>query len=78
MQQARSSEQKVADKKKIIKSAADSATFDPKSLLAWMAVVKHLQTEEMDQIPPSCWPFSCPDLASSCGHSECSCPTHKT
>jgi hypothetical protein len=33
MQQARSSEQKVADKKKIVKSAADSATFDPKSLL---------------------------------------------
>jgi hypothetical protein len=79
MQQARSSEQKVADKKKIIKSAADSATFDPKSLLAWVAVVQHLQTEETDQIPPS-WPFSCPDLASSCGHSECSCscPTHKT
>jgi hypothetical protein len=35
MQQARSSEQQVAVKKKIIKSAADSATFDPKSLLAW-------------------------------------------
>ena len=80
MQQARScrsSEQKVADKKKVMKSAADSATFDPKSLLAWVAVVQHLQTEETDQIPPS-WPFSCPDLASSCEHSECSCPTHKT
>jgi hypothetical protein len=45
MQQARSSEQKVADKKKIAKSAADPATFDPKSLLAWAAVVQHLKTE---------------------------------
>ena len=58
MQQARSSEQKVADKKKVMKSAADSATFDPKSLLAWVAVVQHLQTEETDQIPPAqIWPL---------------------
>jgi hypothetical protein len=40
MQQARSSEQKVADENKIFKSAADSATFDPKALLAWVAVVQ--------------------------------------
>jgi hypothetical protein len=45
MQQARSSEQKVADKKKLIKSAADPEAFDPKSLLVWVAVVQHLQTE---------------------------------
>jgi hypothetical protein len=38
MQQARSSEQKVADKKKIIKSAAD-----PKSLLAWVAQLAEAQ-----------------------------------
>jgi hypothetical protein len=77
MQQARSSEQKVADKKKIIKSAADSATFDPKSLLSLVAVVQHLQTDDTHQLPPSL-PVSCPDLAYTCGHSECSCPTHKT
>jgi hypothetical protein len=39
MQQARSSKQKVADKNKIIKSAAYPAASDPKSLLAWVAVV---------------------------------------